>query len=212
MDLMLSDRHALVTGGSRGIGLGIVRELAAEGAAVVFCGRDAQSGHDVERELRARGQNVTFMVGDLMSEQGVADVAKAASQVGRIDILVNNVGGANDPDAGARPFEDIPPGDWVGAHHQHIEHGRAGAGYRAGRLCRRQGRDERDDGQPVAVAGENGGDRERGGTGADPDRFDRSLHGMDCHGPGLAGNRRRAGSPVPGRRAAAENIADGPAG
>ncbi len=114
MDLMLSDRHALVTGGSRGIGLGIVRELAAEGAAVVFCGRDAQSGHDVERELRARGQNVTFMVGDLMSEQGVADVAKAASQVGRIDILVNNVGGANDPDAGARPFEDIPPGDWVG--------------------------------------------------------------------------------------------------
>lgn len=114
MDLMLTHRHALVTGGSRGIGLGIVRELAAEGAHVHFCGRDVDAGTRVQEALRSQNQRATFIVGDLMSEAGVAAVAAEASRAAPIDILVNNVGGAHDPDAGSRPFEEIPVRDWAG--------------------------------------------------------------------------------------------------
>lgn len=111
---MLSGRHAFVTGGSRGIGFGIVRELAAEGAKVSFCGRDADIGKQVQEELRSRNYQVTFIVGDLMTERGVDDVVASASRAARVDILVNNVGGAHDPGAGARPFEQIPVQDWRG--------------------------------------------------------------------------------------------------
>lgn len=111
---MLHGRRALVTGGSRGIGLGIVRALAAEGVKVSFCGRDRDVGVQAEAELRAEHHDATFIAGDLMTDAGVDDVVAAASRMGSIDILVNNVGGANDPDAGSRPFEQIPSQDWVG--------------------------------------------------------------------------------------------------
>ena len=70
MDLLLAGRHALVTGGSRGIGFGIVSELAAEGAHVTFCGRDADIGRQVQAELRAKNHQVTFLIGDVTSERG----------------------------------------------------------------------------------------------------------------------------------------------
>lgn len=114
MDLLLGGRRALVTGGSRGIGLGIVSELAAEGADVIFCGRDTGIGKQVQAALRAKNYQVTFLAADVMSESGLNELAADASGTGRIDILVNNVGGANDPDAGTRPFENIPPRDWQG--------------------------------------------------------------------------------------------------
>lgn len=111
---MLAGRHALVTGGSRGIGLGIVRELAAEGAMVSFCGRDAEIGRQVQEELRSLNYRANFIAGDLMTQSAVDAVAAAASRIACVDILVNNVGGANDPDAGSRPFEEIPQQDWRG--------------------------------------------------------------------------------------------------
>lgn len=114
MDLMLAKRRSLVTGGSRGIGLGIVRELAVEGASVIFCGRDVATGTKIQNEFRSLNYDVTFVAGDVTSEQGVSEVAAQVLASGPIDILVNNVGGAHDPEAGARSFEDIPVRDWIG--------------------------------------------------------------------------------------------------
>lgn len=112
MDLKLTGRRALVTGGSRGIGRGIVAALAAEGAQVVFCGRSAGAGEHTAAELRAAGMDVTFLQGDMVSDAGVDLLAETVLASGPIDILVNNVGGAHDAEAGARPFTDIPATDW----------------------------------------------------------------------------------------------------
>ena len=112
MDLKLTGRRALVTGGSRGIGRGIVAALAAEGAQVVFCGRSAGAGEHTAAELRAVGMDVTFLQGDMVSDAGIDLLAETVLGSGPIDILVNNVGGAHDAAAGARPFTDIPATDW----------------------------------------------------------------------------------------------------
>lgn len=113
MDLQLQERRALVTGGSRGIGRGIAAALAKEGARVIFCGRDKIAGQSTENELRASGGDAIFMAADVESDAGIDALAAAVLAEGPIDILVNNVGGAHDADAGSRPFTDIPPQDWV---------------------------------------------------------------------------------------------------
>ena len=106
----LAGRKALVTGGSRGIGRGIVLALAHAGAAVIFCGRDSVTGESMQAELASKGLAVQFLAADVESEAGIDALAAAA---GPIDILVNNVGGAHDAAAGLRPFDAIPPGDWA---------------------------------------------------------------------------------------------------
>jgi len=86
MDLGLADYKAFITGGSRGIGLAIARALTAEGAHVVICGRDpaslARSG------LRSVQADVT-----VPDDLGRA-VDSAAQQLGGLDLLVANAGGA----------------------------------------------------------------------------------------------------------------------
>lgn len=79
-------RVALVTGGTRGIGRGIARRLAAGGARVVVCGRNDP------RDLPA---GVDFVATDVRDpEQVDALVARVVEQHGRLDIAVNNAGGA----------------------------------------------------------------------------------------------------------------------
>jgi 3-hydroxybutyrate dehydrogenase len=85
---LLAGKHALVTGGSRGIGAAITRVLITHGARVTITGRDekrlARAAHDFGAE---------FVVGDV-SDQGMVQRAfeSAANSLGRIDILVNNAG------------------------------------------------------------------------------------------------------------------------
>jgi 3-oxoacyl-[acyl-carrier protein] reductase len=105
----LSGRKALVTGGTRGIGRGIVFALAHAGAEVIFCGRDAATGESMEAEFASKGLAVQFLAADVENEAGIDALA---AEAGPIDILVNNVGGAYDAAAGLRPFDAIPPGDW----------------------------------------------------------------------------------------------------
>jgi NAD(P)-dependent dehydrogenase (short-subunit alcohol dehydrogenase family) len=112
MELHLAGRRALVTGGSRGIGRGIVEALAAEGAEVLFCGRDRATGDALAEQMRRAGGRATFLVADVESEAGIEALAEAVMAGGRVDILVNNVGGAHDAEAGARAFTAIPPADW----------------------------------------------------------------------------------------------------
>ena len=85
MDLALTDKVAVVTGASKGIGLAVTRALADEGALVVAGARTTDSLADLER--------VSAVAVDLAAADGPAQlVGRALAEHGRIDVLVNNVG------------------------------------------------------------------------------------------------------------------------
>jgi len=89
----LAGKVALVTGGSRGIGLAIARLLAEDGASVVVSGRDSGRLDAAAKELEALGGPVLAVVADAAKRED-ADrlVAAARERFGRIDVLVNNAG------------------------------------------------------------------------------------------------------------------------
>src|ERR1700754_5170201 len=88
------DKVALVTGGARGIGAGIVRRLAADGAAVAFTySASAEAAEKLAAEVAADGATVVAIHADSADpEQVVTSVDEAASKLGGLDILVNNAG------------------------------------------------------------------------------------------------------------------------
>lgn len=89
----LSGKVALVTGGTRGIGKGIVLALASAGAKVVVSGRDRVAAEGVVAETRALGEEGDFVVADLFDDDAVGSlVGDTIAKVGRLDILVNNAG------------------------------------------------------------------------------------------------------------------------
>src|SRR5262245_46979107 len=94
----LSGRVALVTGGSRGIGRGIVEALAARGASVAFSYREREAAaREVEAAVRDRGGAVWVGRCDAGDHASLALlVAQATAALGPIDILVNNAGVARD--------------------------------------------------------------------------------------------------------------------
>jgi 3-oxoacyl-[acyl-carrier protein] reductase len=95
MDLGLQDRVAVVTGGSRGIGRSICLGLAEEGCHVVFCARGEEGLRETEKALRSYGVHAFGLLADISrpgAVEGVVD--EAAQRLGRLDVLVNNVGGA----------------------------------------------------------------------------------------------------------------------
>ena len=93
----VADRHAdtvaLVTGSTRGIGAGVARRFAAEGAAVVVTGRSADRGDAVVDEIESEGGDATFVRADMREPAEIeALVDHAVAEHGRIDVLVNNAG------------------------------------------------------------------------------------------------------------------------
>ena len=108
MDLELKGKVALVTGASRGIGLGIARSLAQEGADLCVCARTEEQLQAAARELSDAGVQVEAVVADV-PQPAAADnvVAAAEARFGGFGILVNNVGGSV-----WTPFADISDDEW----------------------------------------------------------------------------------------------------
>src|SRR6202047_926921 len=92
MDFGLQDKHAIVTGGSRGIGKAIARELAHEGADVAIVARNEADLEATARELAAEtNRRIVPLAADVTSKEQVDRmVAKAAQQLGDLHILVNS--------------------------------------------------------------------------------------------------------------------------
>jgi NAD(P)-dependent dehydrogenase (short-subunit alcohol dehydrogenase family) len=119
MDLALTDRRALVTGSSSGIGSGIVEALAAEGAWVAVHGRDEARAQAMAAGLRDRGARVVVAIGDLTTDEGANAVAAVIEGVmGGLDILVNNVGGKTN--AGYPDWLEVPMTEWVATWKQNV--------------------------------------------------------------------------------------------
>ena len=109
MDLGLTGRRAIVTGGSKGIGLAVAKQLVAEGASVAICSRNPDELGAAAGDIAAgNGATVFQRVADMTVPEQVSDfVDAAAGALGGVDILVNNAGGA-------RPgnFETLTDEDW----------------------------------------------------------------------------------------------------
>ena len=88
MNIDLSNRRAVVTGASLGIGEAVVKELADLGADVVFCARNA----DAVEKLAGYSEKVTGLVADLSDQDSTESFLDAVEAEGATDILVNNVG------------------------------------------------------------------------------------------------------------------------
>ncbi|MCB0887258.1 MAG: SDR family NAD(P)-dependent oxidoreductase, partial [Propionibacteriaceae bacterium] len=93
MDLGLNGRRAIVTGGSKGLGLAIATELVAEGATVRICARNADEVAAAVAQLGERADGRAVDVRD--ADELAAFVSWAAESMGGIDVLVNNAGGAH---------------------------------------------------------------------------------------------------------------------
>jgi gluconate 5-dehydrogenase len=105
----LRDRVAIVTGGSRGLGLEMAEGLAEAGAALMLCSRREQWLTPAVEAMRARGFRVEGMLCDVSKPDDVqAVVDETTATFGRIDILVNNAG-----TVWGAPAEDYPLEGWT---------------------------------------------------------------------------------------------------
>jgi 7-alpha-hydroxysteroid dehydrogenase len=101
----VTDQVAVVTGAGRGIGAATAVALAEAGADVVISSRTEDKLRDVAKQVEAAGRRAAIVPADLSDLEAAASLADAAkSEFGRLDIVVNNVGGTM-----PRPFLDTSP-------------------------------------------------------------------------------------------------------
>jgi 3-oxoacyl-[acyl-carrier protein] reductase len=96
MDLGLTDKIAIVTGSSRGLGLASAKSLAAEGCRVCVCARGEGRLREAAKEVAAAAggdETVLAVIADVTQAEGVQSVIdRTVATFGGLDILVNNVG------------------------------------------------------------------------------------------------------------------------
>lgn len=101
MDLNISGKNALVTGGSRGLGRQAALSLASEGVNIAICGRTRKTLDAAVTDLKTLGINAVGIEGDISNVASMNDMyQQVVNRLGEIDILINNVGGS-------RPGNDI---------------------------------------------------------------------------------------------------------
>jgi 3-oxoacyl-[acyl-carrier protein] reductase len=111
MDLGLEGKVCVVTGASRGVGLEVGRRLCAEGAHVLFVGRDPEA-----LVKAADGCGGDYLAGDITDpEVDERIVATCAEQMGGVDVLVNNAGTSF-----VRGLDELTDEDWQGLWELHV--------------------------------------------------------------------------------------------
>lgn len=112
MDLGLEGKAAVVTGASRGIGRAIALALAGAGCDVAVVARGAEALETVAREVEQVGRRAVAVACDLtLPGMAEAVVAQAVAAFGRLDVVVNNLGGSAPAN---KPFMETDPKDWRG--------------------------------------------------------------------------------------------------
>jgi 3-oxoacyl-[acyl-carrier protein] reductase len=113
LNLDLTGRRAIVTGGSKGIGEACVRLLADHGATVAFCGRTAEAVDAVAAYVPPSGEGSVHGFSADMSDAASTErfLASVDADVGPIDIVVNNVGASP-----SRNFLYMSDDDWASLH------------------------------------------------------------------------------------------------
>jgi NAD(P)-dependent dehydrogenase (short-subunit alcohol dehydrogenase family) len=108
MDLQLTGKHVLITGGSRGIGLACAQAFLKEGARVSLAARTPAHLESAAAHFLAEGHTVGTHAADLGDARAALDMVDAAqASSGPIDILVNSAGAAR-----RTPFDELQPQTW----------------------------------------------------------------------------------------------------
>jgi L-fucose dehydrogenase len=110
--MKLKGKTAIVTGGTKGIGLGCARIFASHGCSVVLASRSEAEGQAVEAELREGGFDARFIACDVRDEAAMkALIAETVRIFGRLDCMVNNAGwhppAMTIEETGVEDFEDL---------------------------------------------------------------------------------------------------------
>lgn len=93
MNLDFKGKTALITGGSRGLGLAIAEAMAGKGADVAICGRKQENLDDAAEKLNRKGLKIMTSAANVGKSKEVEAVIRAVEErYGKLDILVNNVG------------------------------------------------------------------------------------------------------------------------
>jgi len=123
MDLKLTNKFALVSGSTAGIGYAIASALASEGAQVIVNGRSRSSVESAIAQIKSElGKEAHGFVGDLTTAAAADELVKTYPN---IEILINNLG-IFEP----KPFEEIPDSDWIRFFETNVL-----SGVRLARLC-----------------------------------------------------------------------------
>ena len=125
----MTGKTALVTGGSRGLGLQLARALGEAGARIMISSRKEADLQTAAAELKSAGIDVHWTAADCANEKDIHRLAaETLKAFGHVDVLVNNAGAAWGSPAEDHPLEAGARSRARGAHGARVRHQRAHAG------------------------------------------------------------------------------------